>query len=133
MNTITIPKDELDVSGAKANIVRTIDLNDYLPDGVSLAGMSSSEITVTLTVEQLKEREYTVRVDSDCYAGANSAYSYQSDPSTVTVPDPRPSGRTRQSASCCFGSELKLFPEWVREAIRFSRNSAENWIPHMIF
>lgn len=85
LNTITIPKDELDVSGAKANIVRTIDLNDYLPDGVSLAGMSSSEITVTLTVEQLKEREYTVRVDSDCYAGANSAYSYQSDPSTVTV------------------------------------------------
>ena len=85
LNTITIPEDELDVSGAKANIVRTIDLNEYLPDGVSLAGMSSSEITVTLTVEQLKEREYTVRVDSDCYVGTNSAYSYQSDPSTVTV------------------------------------------------
>lgn len=41
--------------------MKTIDLNDYLPEGVSLAGKDSSEITVTLTVEQLKEREYTVR------------------------------------------------------------------------
>mgnify|MGYP002248232818 CR=1 FL=1 len=57
LNTITIPKEELDVSGARANIVKTIDLNDYLPEGVSLAGKDSSEITVTLTVEQLKERE----------------------------------------------------------------------------
>lgn len=56
LNTITIPKEELDVSGARANIVKTIDLNDYLPEGVSLAGKDSSEITVTLTVEQLKER-----------------------------------------------------------------------------
>ena len=31
LNTITIPKEELDVSGARANIVKTIDLNDYLP------------------------------------------------------------------------------------------------------
>ena len=38
LNTITIPKEELDVSGARANIVKTIDLNDYLPEGVSLAG-----------------------------------------------------------------------------------------------
>lgn len=38
LNTITIPKEELDVTGAKANIVKTIDLNDYLPEGVSLAG-----------------------------------------------------------------------------------------------
>lgn len=59
LNTITIPKEELDVTGAKANIVKTIDLNDYLPEGVSLAGMDSSEITVTLTVEPLKEKEYT--------------------------------------------------------------------------
>ena len=32
LNTITIPKEELDVSGARANIVKTIDLNDYLPE-----------------------------------------------------------------------------------------------------
>ena len=51
LNTITIPKEELDVSGARANIVKTIDLNDYLPEGVSLAGKDSSEITVTLTEE----------------------------------------------------------------------------------
>ena len=85
LNTITIPKEELDVTGAKANIVKTIDLNDYLPEGVSLAGMDSSEITVTLTVEPLKEKEYTVRISSDCYVGANSSYSYQAEPATVTI------------------------------------------------
>ena len=85
LNTITIPKEELDVSGAKANIVKTIDLNDYLPEGVSLAGMDSSQITVTLTVEPLREREYTVRITSDSYVGKNSAYNYQADPSTITV------------------------------------------------
>ncbi len=85
LNTITIPKEELDVSGARANIVKTIDLNDYLPEGVSLAGMDSSEITVTLTVEQLKEREYTVRISAVSYVGADSSYSYRADPGTVTV------------------------------------------------
>ena len=85
LNTITIPKEELDVSGARANIVKTIDLNDYLPEGVSLAGMDSSEITVTLTVEQLKEREYTVRISAASYVGADSSYSYRADPGTVTV------------------------------------------------
>ena len=44
--------------------MKTIDLNDYLPEGVSLAGKDSSEITVTLTVEQLKEREYTARISA---------------------------------------------------------------------
>lgn len=85
LNTITIPKEELDVSGARANIVKTIDLNDYLPEGVSLAGKDSSEITVTLTVEQLKEREYTVRISAASYVGADSSYSYRADPGTVTV------------------------------------------------
>ena len=47
--------------------------------------MDSSEITVTLTVEPLKEKEYTVRISSDCYVGANSSYSYQAEPATVTI------------------------------------------------
>ena len=65
--------------------MKTIDLNDYLPEGVSLAGKDSSEITVTLTVEQLKEREYTVRISAASYVGADSSYSYRADPGTVTV------------------------------------------------
>ena len=40
---------------------------------------------MTLTVEQLKEREYTVRISAASYVGADSSYSYRADPGTVTV------------------------------------------------
>ena len=42
--TITIPGDSLNITGATANVTVTVDLNSYLPEGIELAGMQTSTI-----------------------------------------------------------------------------------------
>ena len=66
-------------------MVRTIDINKYLPVGVSLAGTGRHEINVTLTVEQLKERVYTVEVNDASFTGENDDYIYRAEPDTVNI------------------------------------------------
>ena len=81
LNTLTIPGEALNMDGAKTNMVRTIDLNNYLPVGVSLAGTGRHEINVTLTVEPLRERSYTVQVNDESIIGKKDNYKY-----TMTAP-----------------------------------------------
>ena len=66
-------------------MVRTIDINEYLPVGVFLAGTGRHEINVTLTVEQFKERVYTVEVNDASFTGENDDYIYRAEPDTVNI------------------------------------------------
>lgn len=83
LSTIVIPGESLNLDGARADVVRTIDLNSFLPEGVSLAETVSGEIVVTLTVERLEERVYPVTVDDSCYIGTSEEYTYRVSPETV--------------------------------------------------
>lgn len=85
LNTITIPGESLNMDGASTDLVRTIDLNDYLPLGVSLAGVGRHEINVTLTVEPLVERVYRVEVNDASFTGEDEAYIYRAEPGTVSI------------------------------------------------
>ena len=76
---------DVNLDGARTNMVRTIDINEYLPVGVSLAGTGRHEINVTLTVEQLKERVYTVEVNDASFTGENDDYIYRAEPDTVNI------------------------------------------------
>lgn len=85
LNTITIPGQSLNMDGARTDLVRTIDLNDYLPIGVSLAGTGRHEINVTLTVEPLKERVFRVEVSDASLVGEDDACIYDAEPGTVSI------------------------------------------------
>ena len=37
LQTITIPGDSLDITGASSNVTVSVDLNEYLPEGIELA------------------------------------------------------------------------------------------------
>lgn len=85
LQTITIPGDRLDMTGASTNVVKTINLEEYLPEGVALAGTGRSEINVILTVEKLEERVFTVEVNDACYVGESDDYIYRPDPDTLNI------------------------------------------------
>lgn len=85
LHTITIPGDSLNLDGARTDVVKTIDLNQYLPVGVSLAGTGRHEINVTLTVEKLEERVYTVEVNDASYIGEDEDYIYRAEPASVSI------------------------------------------------
>ncbi|MDD6213376.1 MAG: CdaR family protein [Clostridiales bacterium] len=54
--SIQIPDGELDVTGARENIVKTFDLREMLPEGVTLVNEEEYELKVTLKVERLETK-----------------------------------------------------------------------------
>ncbi len=57
LTTLRIDKG-LDISGATKDVVVTVDLNDYLPDNISIAGGTQTTATVTMRVEPLRTRQF---------------------------------------------------------------------------
>ncbi|MFR5733558.1 MAG: hypothetical protein ACLUD2_18130 [Clostridium sp.] len=47
VNKITIPSSVLSVAGATQDKVVTVNLNDYLPEDVSLANADDANVTIT--------------------------------------------------------------------------------------
>ena len=60
VNKITIPSSVLSVAGATQEKVVTVNLNDYLPEDVSLANTDDANVTIRLKVEQLTTRIITL-------------------------------------------------------------------------
>ncbi len=85
LNTITIPGEELDITGARGNVVKTINLNEYLPESVTIAGSAPHEIQVTILVERLVERSFTVDSDEINLTGKDSELVYEPSQASVTV------------------------------------------------
>lgn len=56
LNNITIPSEELDVSGASGDVVKEIDISKYLPGNVEVIG--NSVVKVTMKVEKLATKEF---------------------------------------------------------------------------
>jgi YbbR domain-containing protein len=56
VSSITIPPEVLDVSGAKDDITTTIDITEYLPDGVELLDPSDVTINVKVRIEAYESK-----------------------------------------------------------------------------
>ena len=61
INSIDIPETDLDITGATENVSRLVDINDYLPDGVTLAEENfQGRVQVEIAIEQKTERVITL-------------------------------------------------------------------------
>lgn len=86
LTSITVSGEDLDLTNARADKTVSVTLDSYLPDGVSIAGDASHEAQVTLKVERLEERNFTVEVNDASFVGERNGYIYRAvDAGTVTV------------------------------------------------
>lgn len=85
INSINIPKSELNMDGATGDKQVEIDLNKYLPEGVELADPGNSRIKVVIKVEALESRTYEIPVSQIQQVGASGQYDYAYDRDTVNV------------------------------------------------
>ena len=87
INKITIPEEVLDLTGAKANIEKTIDISTYLPFGTSLVISSESKIDVNVTIEAVKTKTLQVPVGNLQVIGLDEDEQivYEDDVVVVTV------------------------------------------------
>ena len=64
ISAIEIPETALDITGATENMEITVDLKDYLPDGVILAEEDfNGKVTVTVAVEPTVEKKVTMKTE----------------------------------------------------------------------
>jgi YbbR domain-containing protein len=59
--SIAIPASVLDVSGAREDISTTIDISEYLPDGVELVDSSNTTVKVNVRIEAYKSKDLKIK------------------------------------------------------------------------
>ena len=85
VSEIRIQNPALNVEDARADVKTEVDISSYLPSGVSLTGLDSTVIPVTLKVEALTERTFTVRTSDISIIGESGSFSYGVEASNVDV------------------------------------------------
>lgn len=85
--SIKIPSERLDISGAQSDVVESIDINDYLPEGLELVDPTANMIEVTAKVEQIVAQTFTIPRENIVIQNVRSGYvaSVEEDNITVTL------------------------------------------------
>ncbi len=83
--SIEIPNRVASVAGANGDVVLTVSLAEYLPNGVTLAEGEPAEVTVTLRVEPLEERTISVPVSILAVEGMEDGMEYSFTGSTFSM------------------------------------------------
>jgi len=76
ISTLTVQDPLLNIDGATSDKTCEIDLKDFLEPNITIAGMSDTVITVTLKVEPLREKTFTVNTKDITLNGRADEYSY---------------------------------------------------------
>ena len=76
LSEIRIQTPALNVADAEKNVETDIDISDYLPEGVTVSGLDSTEIHVVLNVKKLDIQRFNVNTSDITLTGENSSYRY---------------------------------------------------------
>lgn len=85
INKIMIPGSALNVDGATGDKLVTVDIREFLPDGVELIESASSEVEVLLKVERLVESKVLLAARDAAFENASEEYNYRFIPGRVEV------------------------------------------------
>ena len=81
---VVIPSSELNMEGATGDRTVVIDITKYLPEGLQL-NSGDPNIEVTIRVEPLEDRTFTLDMDDVQVTGASSEYTYEYGSDSVEV------------------------------------------------
>lgn len=68
--------EDIDVTGLNSNYETTVDINNYLPEGVVVADRTQ-EIAVKINIEKLQEKTITLRVNDINLEGESEGFKYR--------------------------------------------------------
>ena len=85
ISTISIPSEELDITGASGNQTFEIAIDPYLPDGITLSEGQSGTISVTIELEQLQTKSFQVDAQQFQLINTKEEYKYELIEPTLTV------------------------------------------------
>ncbi len=77
VTTISIPKTEIDITGATGNMTFEVDMEKYLPADISIDEQASKNVTVTVLIEKLAEQSFLVSTENLQMIGCEDDYIYE--------------------------------------------------------
>lgn len=84
VSKISIPETQLDITGAEENLVKVINLKDYLPANIQLADKNfDGRITATVYVEPEEERTLVIPEDNMILRGLPDGFNWEFGRETV--------------------------------------------------
>ena len=85
LSSLTNPGEVLNVSRAREDITTTIDISEYLPDGVELVNASDATVTVTVRIEAYESKKFNLNTSQITVDGLDTNYDLSFEQSTVAV------------------------------------------------
>lgn len=85
INSITVPSEVLDLTGANGNIEAEVDISAYLPSGVALADSSQGKISVVVQVEKHGTKAFEMPVANITVSNLGSRYDAKFLSKTIKV------------------------------------------------
>lgn len=85
INRITIPREVLDITDITEDLVTTVDITSYLPEGTALVLGSDAKIEVRVKVDPVVTESFVVPVANLKLQNLQSGYTASFDADTVTV------------------------------------------------
>lgn len=85
LTTLSIASDKLNIDGATADKVVHLDLSEYLPPSTSVLSEEDKKVTVTMKVEPLTTKVFTLSLEDVVKTGAMADYDYSFDKTTSNV------------------------------------------------
>ena len=85
MMSLAIPAEVLNVSGARDDLTTTIDITEYLPDGVELVDAADATVTVTVRIEAYQSKTFTIDTKDITVNGLEDGYELAFEQNSVTV------------------------------------------------
>lgn len=83
--SLEIPGSVINVSGARSDVKTTIDITEYLPDGVELVDASNATITVTVRIEAYASKTYQLPSNQIKINGLLDGLSLEFDDNKIPV------------------------------------------------
>ena len=83
--SLAIPAEVLNVSGARDDLTTTIDITEYLPDGVELVDAADATVTVTVRIEAYESKTFTIDTKDITVNGLGDGYELAFEQNSVTV------------------------------------------------
>ena len=83
--SLAIPAEVLNVSGARDDLTTTIDITEYLPDGVELVDAADATVTVTVRIEAYQSKTFTIDTKDITVNCLEDGYELAFEQNSVTV------------------------------------------------
>lgn len=85
INRITIPREVLDITDITEDLVTTVDITSYLPEGTALVLSTDAKIEVRVKVDSVVAKSFEVPVENLKLQNLQTGYTASFDADTVTV------------------------------------------------